>query len=59
MKKSNTFGPGLWAYVTDYLLGRNTLIGIASMTLLIISGCDKPPSRRRTRPKSPSARFRS
>jgi hypothetical protein len=30
--------PSKWGRVTDYLLGRNTLIGIASLMLLIISG---------------------
>lgn len=28
----------MWARATDYLLGRNTLIGIASLMLLLISG---------------------
>jgi hypothetical protein len=38
MKKNGTSGRGVLASATDYLLGRNTLIGIASMMLLIISG---------------------
>ena len=28
----------LWGRATDYLLGRNTLIGIASIMLLLIAG---------------------
>ena len=31
-------GRSLWGRATDYLLGRNTLIGVASFMLLIISG---------------------
>ena len=27
-----------WGRATDYLLGRNTLIGVASLMLLVISG---------------------
>jgi hypothetical protein len=30
--------PSMWGRVADYLLGRNTLIGIASLMLLVISG---------------------
>ncbi len=28
----------MWGRATDYLLGRNTLIGVASIMLLLISG---------------------
>ena len=31
-------GRSLWGRATDYLLGRNTLIGIASIMLLLIAG---------------------
>ncbi len=31
-------GRSLWGRATDYLLGRNTLIGVASLMLLVISG---------------------
>jgi hypothetical protein len=31
-------GRSLWGRATDYLLGRNTLIGVASIMLLLISG---------------------
>ncbi len=30
--------PSMWGRATDYLLGRNTLIGVASIMLLLISG---------------------
>ena len=38
MKMSEDVGPSRVARVIDYIFGRNTLIGIASFMLLIISG---------------------
>ena len=38
MADKKTASPGSWGRVADYLLGRNTLIGVASFMLLIISG---------------------
>ena len=38
MAETNAPSPSRWGRVADYLLGRNTLIGIASLMLLTISG---------------------
>ncbi len=38
MAETNAPSPSKWGRVADYLLGRNTLIGIASLMLLVISG---------------------
>jgi hypothetical protein len=38
MAETNAPSPSQWGRVADYLLGRNTLIGIASLMLLVISG---------------------
>jgi len=38
MATTQTETRSLWGRATDYLLGRNTLIGIASLMLLLISG---------------------
>ncbi|MGZ5851239.1 MAG: hypothetical protein ACXWJH_01550 [Hyphomicrobium sp.] len=38
MADKKTASPGSWGRAVDYLLGRNTLIGVASLMLLLISG---------------------
>ncbi len=38
MADTNAPSPSQWGRVADYLLGRNTLIGVASLMLLVISG---------------------
>ena len=38
MAETNAPSPSKWGRVADYLLGRNTLIGVASLMLLVISG---------------------
>jgi hypothetical protein len=38
MADSKAAGTSAWGRATDYLLGRNTLIGVASLMLLVISG---------------------
>ena len=38
MAESYTAAPSRWGKFADYLLGRNTLIGLASLMLLVISG---------------------
>lgn len=38
MADAKAFAPKGWARVADYLFGRNTLIGMASLMLLVISG---------------------
>ena len=38
MPEARTSFSSTWGRVADYLLGRNTLIGVASFMLLIISG---------------------
>ena len=38
MAEKKTASPSSWGRAVDYLLGRNTLIGVASLMLLLISG---------------------
>ncbi len=38
MADNRSTGILVWGRVTDYLFGRNSLIGIASLMLLVISG---------------------
>ena len=38
MAETKTASPRSWGRAVDYLLGRNTLIGVASLMLLVISG---------------------
>src|SRR5262249_38555056 len=37
-EEARSTGPSLWGRTVDYLIGRNTLIGIASLMLLVLSG---------------------
>ena len=37
-EEARSTGPSYWGRTVDYLIGRNTLIGIASLMLLVLSG---------------------